>query len=288
MTTYTYTHPKIKYLCEDMQHTIRSQEFINSPLTTAVLADGVLLDFEKAVHILIAGETGSGKSVMVHNILASLMVRNNPNTADFLIIDPKIIEFEYYYRNNPCLLCPVVTEPEEAITALEKASAIMMDRYETLRSAGKRKWEGKKLYIVIDEIADLISAGGKRLEKVIEKIARLGRGAGVHLLVATQHPTAKVLSRQITSNLDTRICLRVIDGYASRLVLGTSGGENLHGAGNAILRMNGEFMQFRGAYMSDEQLDAFCHSWKLEEDKPEIQINFQTTADKFMKVLGMN
>ena len=107
-------------------------------------------------------------------------------------------------------------------------------------------------------------------------------------MVATQHPTAKVLSRQITSNLDTRICLRVIDGYASRLVLGTSGGENLHGAGNAILRMNGEFMQFRGAYMSDEQLDAFCHSWKLEEDKPEISINFQTTADKFMKALGMN
>lgn len=283
---YTYSTPNADLLSQSMKEAVYTEEFYHSPVTTAVLAKDVLLDFDKAVHVLIAGETGSGKSVMVHNILASLMIRNTPLTADFIIIDPKIIEFEYFYRDNPCLLCPVVTEPEEAVRALERASAIMMSRYDSLRSEGKRKWEGKKLYIVIDEIADLISAGGKRLEAVIEKIARLGRGAGVHLVVATQHPTAKVLSRQITSNLDTRICLRVIDGYASRLVLGVSGGERLHGAGNAILRMHGEFTHFHGCYISDDELDAFCHSWTLTEQKPDKVLSFSVSAEKLMRPIA--
>jgi len=267
--SYTYTAPNAKYLSESLRKAVLSDEFMQSPLTTAVISQDLSLDLEKAVHVLVAGCTGSGKSVCLHNIISSLLVRNTPATAQFLLIDPKIIEFEFFYRDNPCLFCPVVTDPEEAVNRLESACREMMRRYDAIRAEGKRMWTGKRLYIVIDEIADLVSTGGKRLERIIEKIARLGRGAGIHLIVATQHPTADVLSRQITANLDTRICLSVIDSSASRLILGKSGGEQLKGKGDAIVRINSEFIHTRCAYNSDEDLTRFAHSWKLEYQDPE-------------------
>lgn len=282
---YNYTTPDAHVFTGAMREAIFTDEFIDSPLSTAILGKGTYLDLREAVHVLIAGTTGSGKSVMLHNIITSLLIRNTPNTAEFLLIDPKIIEFEYFYKDSPLLFCPVVTDPEEALKQLQRASEEMMNRYEVLRSSGKRFWTGKKLYIVIDEIADLVSAGGKCLENIIEKIARLGRGAGVHLIVATQHPTGKVLSRQITTNLDTRICLKVKDGYASRLVLGTNGGERLRGKGHAILCLNGDFTYFQSAYISDEELEAFCRSWKVEEipeEKPIKIINLKTTISKIL------
>lgn len=251
---------------------INTDAFINTSHSTVALGDGVLMDIEKAPHVLIAGESNSGKSVMMHNIICSLLVKNSPNTMQMLLIDPKRVEFKFFYKNNPCLFCPVVTEPEEALQRLEEASNEMMRRYDVMEKEGKRFWTGKKLYIVIDEIADLVSTGGKRLEKVIEKIARLGRGAAVNLIVATQHPTAKVLSRQITTNLDTRICLRVNDASASRLILGESGGEKLKGRGDSIIRYYGETRRFQGAYIDDSRLEAYSHSWHVEEKKPQPQI----------------
>ena len=251
---------------------VNTDAFVGSNRSTVALGKDVLIDIEKAVHTLIAGECGSGKSVMMHNIICSLLLKNSPNTMELLLIDPKRVEFKFFYRNNPCLFCPVVTEPETALQRLEEAYNEMMRRYDVMEEEGKRFWTGKKLYIIIDEIADLVSTGGKRLEAVIEKIARLGRGAGVHLIVATQHPTAKVLSRQITTNLDTRICLRVNDSSASRLVLGASGGEKLKGRGDAIIRYYGETRRFQGAYIDDSRLEAFSHSWRLEERKAQSQI----------------
>lgn len=251
---------------------INTDAFVGSSRSTVALGDGVLMDIEKAPHVLIAGESNSGKSVMMHNIICSLLVKNSPNTMELLLIDPKRVEFKFFYKNNPCLFCPVVIDPEEALQRLEEASNEMMRRYDVMEKEGKRFWTGKKLYIVIDEIADLVSTGGKRLEKVIEKIARLGRGAAVNLIVATQHPTAKVLSRQITTNLDTRICLRVNDASASRLILGESGGEKLKGRGDSIIRYYGETRRFQGAYIDDSRLEAYSHSWRVEEKRPQPQI----------------
>ena len=260
-----YSTPRASLLPDALKNVVCTTTFYDSPLSTVALSSDVVLDIAKCPHILIAGTTGSGKSVMLHNIICSLLLRNTTSTAEFLLIDPKMVELEYFYKNNPCLFCPVVTDPSEALRQIERAADVMMRRYDSIKSEGKRFWTGSKLYIVIDEIADLISAGGKRLEKAIEKIARLGRGAGVHLIVATQHPTAKVLSRQITTNLDTRICLRVNDIYASRLVIGSAGGEKLRGKGDAILRHNGDLIRFQGAYIDDEQLEAYAHSWSVHE-----------------------
>ena len=147
-----------------------------------------------------------------------------------------------------------------------------MNRYDIMRNNGMRKWDGKKLYIIIDEIADLIDTCGKQIEKHIAKLARLGRGAGVHLIVATQHPTNQVLSRQITNNLETRICLQVNDKAASRLVISANGAEQLKGHGDALLRFCGKLTHFQGAYLDDEHLVAYSHSWKKEELSREVVI----------------
>jgi S-DNA-T family DNA segregation ATPase FtsK/SpoIIIE len=278
---YIYTTPDVKCLSESLRQEVNTYKFSGSPLSTAALGSGVYLDIASAPHVLVAGTTGSGKSVMLHNIICSLLVRNNPDTARFLLIDPKMVEFRYFYKNLPLLYCGVVSDPKEALMRLEEAEREMMRRYEVIEAEGKRFWTGSKLYIVIDEIADLVSDGGKRLERCLEKIARLGRGAGVHLIAATQHPTAQVLSRQITTNLDVRICLRVNDGSASRLVLGRTGGERLKGKGDAIIRMNGEYTRFQAAYIDDDSLEAYAHSWNVREIQDEITISFVPQLNTF-------
>lgn len=270
--TYIYESPDPKAITSNFKEAFLTPEFINANKSTVALGNGILLDISKAPHVLVAGTTGSGKSCLLHTIICSLLMKNDPNTMDLLLIDPKMVEFKYFYKNNPCLFCPVATDPTEALERLEQASNEMMRRYSVMEQEGKRFWDGKKLYIVIDEIADLISAGGKRLEKVIEKIARLGRGAGCHLICATQHPTNNVLTRQISTNLDVRICLRVNDGSASRLVLGRPGGQNLKGKGDAIIRQNGEYTRFQASYIDDESLERFAHSWKQEEIAPQFTV----------------
>lgn len=279
MAKYIYTKPKAEYLTGSFKSAVTDDSFLQANNSTVALGNGVLLDISKAPHILVAGETGSGKSVMLHNIICSLLLKNNPSTARLLLIDPKMVEFKFFYKDCPMLWDEVQTDPEKALSALNRAADEMMKRYEILSEQGKRFWEGQKLYIVIDEIADLIYTAGKKAEKVIAKIARLGRGAGVHLIVATQHPKADILTRQITANIDVRIALRVIDSSASRLVINASGAQDLKGKGDSLLRLNGDLYHFQGAYISDDELTAFAHSWTVREKNPErITIDMPVTV----------
>jgi S-DNA-T family DNA segregation ATPase FtsK/SpoIIIE len=270
MAKYIYTKPNPEYLTGSFKKAVSDERFLASDKSVVALGNGVLLDIAKAPHVLVAGTTGSGKSVMLHNIICSLLLKNNPNTARLLLIDPKMVEFKYFYKDSPMLWEDVKTDPYEALSALERASEEMMRRYDIMSEEGKRFWDGAKLYIVVDEVADLIDTAGKKVEKVIANIARLGRGAGVHLIIATQHPTAQVLSRQITANLDTRIALRVEDASASRLVIRSAGANELKGKGDALLRFNGDLYHFQGAYISDEELEAFAHSWSVKEREPMV------------------
>lgn len=263
MAKFTYTYPDMKYLNGSFKTAVSAAEFRESNNSTVALGDGVLLDIAKCPHLLIAGTTGSGKSVMMHNVICSLLLKNSPKTARLLLIDPKMVEFKFFYKDSPMLWDEVQTDPEKALSALNRASDEMMRRYEIMSEQGIRFWTGEKLYIVIDEIADLIYTAGKKVEKVVANIARLGRGAGVHLIIATQHPKADILTRQITANIDTRIALKVFDASASRLVLNAVGAQDLKGKGDALLRYDGELKHFQGAYISDEELTAFAHSWTL-------------------------
>lgn len=279
MAKYIYSKPKAEYLTGSFKSAVSDDSFLRSNNSTVALGNGVLLDIAKAPHILVAGETGSGKSVMLHNIICSLLLKNNPSTARLLLIDPKMVEFKFFYKDCPMLWDEVQTDPEKAVSALNRVADEMMKRYEILSEQGKRFWDGQKLYIVIDEIADLIYTAGKKAEKVIAKIARLGRGAGVHLIVATQHPKADILTRQITANIDVRIGLRVIDSSASRLVINATGAQDLKGKGDALLRLNGDLYHFQGAYISDDELTAFAHSWTVREKNPErITIDMPVTV----------
>lgn len=279
MAKYIYSKPKAEYLTGSFKSAVSDDSFLRSNNSTVALGNGVLLDISKAPHILVAGETGSGKSVMLHNIICSLLLKNNPSTARLLLIDPKMVEFKFFYKDCPMLWDEVQTDPEKALSALNRAANEMMKRYEILSEQGKRFWDGQKLYIVIDEIADLIYTAGKKAEKVISKIARLGRGAGVHLIIATQHPKADILTRQITANIDVRIALRVIDSSASRLVINASGAQDLKGKGDSLLRLNGDLYHFQGAYISDDELTAFAHSWTVREKNPErITIDMPVTV----------
>lgn len=279
MAKYIYSKPKAEYLTGSFKSAVMSDRFLQSNNSTVALGSGVMLDISKAPHVLVAGTTGSGKSVMLHNIICSLLLKNNPNDARLLLIDPKMVEFKYFYKDSPMLWEDVQTDPWEALSALNRAADEMMRRYDIMSDNGKRFWDGQKLYIVIDEVADLIDCTGKKVEKVIATIARLGRGAGVHLIIATQHPTAQVLSRQITANLDTRIALRVEDSSASRLVIRATGAQELNGKGDALLRLNGDLHHFQGAYISDDELTAFAHSWTVREKNPErITIDMPVTV----------
>lgn len=267
MAKYIYTKPNAEYLTGSFKQAISDNRFLQSNNSTVALGNGMFLDIAKAPHVLVAGTTGSGKSVMLHNIICSLLLKNNPNTARLLLIDPKMVEFKFFYKDSPMLWDEVQTDPEKALSALNRVSDEMMRRYETMSEQGIRFWTGERLYIVIDEIADLIYSAGKKVEKVIANIARLGRGAGIHLIVATQHPKADILTRQITANIDVRIALKVFDSSASRLVINALGAQDLKGKGDALLRVDGELKHFQGAYISDEELTTFAHSWDLKAVK---------------------
>lgn len=296
MAKFTYTYPDMKYLSGSFKTAVSATEFKESNNSTVALGDGVLLDIAKCPHLLIAGTTGSGKSVMMHNVICSLLLKNSPKTARLLLIDPKMVEFKFFYKDSPMLWDEVQTDPEKALSALNRASDEMMRRYEIMSEQGIRFWTGEKLYIVIDEIADLIYTAGKKVEKVVANIARLGRGAGVHLIIATQHPKADILTRQITANIDTRIALKVFDASASRLVLNAVGAQDLKGKGDALLRYDGELKHFQGAYISDEELTAFTHSWTLTPVKEKetvvtytadlSQVNQQKTTSFLHRLFG--
>jgi S-DNA-T family DNA segregation ATPase FtsK/SpoIIIE len=197
----------------------------------------------KAPHILVAGMTGGGKSVLVHHLLAQIITHNSPGEAALILIDPKRVEFGQYKR-VPHLPLPPAYEEDHIEYALGWAVAEMEARFSEMEQRGWRDvtameapWP--RLIVVVDELANLI-LGGKHLEKPIVKIASMGRAAGVHLILATQRPSADVITGLIRANVPTRACLPVITKVESRIVLDEAGGEGLVNPGDMLLRLPGQ------------------------------------------------
>lgn len=266
MKKATYTGPSRLTLTGTQGHAMKSDRYWNAGKTVAALGDGVLLDMAKAPHVLIAGTTGSGKSCMMHAIICSLLAKNTPSSARFLLIDPKRVEF-FDYKNHPMLWCPVVTDTDEALTALNKAVKEMEDRFAYMEENGQRIWQGAKLYIFIDEVADLMLTTGKKAEHLITRLAQKGRAAGIHMVLATQQPTVKVLPSVIKANCPTRIALKVRTTSDSRVILDHKGAETLRGCGDAILSdVYGNETRFQGGYLSDEELRTFTHDYTMKSN----------------------
>ncbi|TWL60926.1 DNA translocase SftA [Bacillus licheniformis] len=265
-------HSKMVYLRE----MIRSSEFRTnpSPLTAALGLDisgkPVVADLKKMPHGLIAGATGSGKSVCINTILVSLLFKASPRDVKLLLIDPKMVELAPY-NNIPHLVSPVITDEKAATAALKWVVEEMERRYELFAHSGVREIErfnekvreqnmGEKLpylVVVIDELADLMMVAPNEVEESICRIAQKARACGIHLLIATQRPSVDVITGLIKANIPTRIAFSVSSAVDSRTIIDMAGAEKLLGKGDMLFLENGSGkpVRLQGNFVSDREID---------------------------------
>ena len=225
----------------------------------------------KLPHMLIAGTTGSGKSVCMNSIIISLLYKASPEDVKLIMVDPKMVELGIY-NGIPHLLIPVVTDPKKAAGSLQWAVTEMMRRYKAMSDAGVRdlesynsiveaEQEGTKLpqvVVIIDELADLMLVAAKEVEESICRIAQMGRAAGIHLIIATQRPSADVITGLMKANIPSRIAFAVASAMESRIILDTQGAEKLVGKGDMLYAPigNGKPLRVQGCFVSDPEVEA--------------------------------
>jgi S-DNA-T family DNA segregation ATPase FtsK/SpoIIIE len=220
-------------------------------------------------HLLIAGQTGSGKSVMINTLLTSLLYRNSPSDLKLILVDPKQVEMALYH-DIPHLLSPVITEPEKCISALKWAVAEMERRLKAFAEVSKRniaeynsvkKEEGMPyIVIVIDELADLMMMAARDVESLVVRLAQKARAAGIHLVIATQRPSVDVITGLIKANVPARIAFTVVSQVDSRTIIDQVGAEKLLGSGDLLFSIP-EFTKPRrvqGALISDHETTKVC------------------------------
>lgn len=238
-----------------------------------------IADIAKMPHMLIAGSTGSGKSVCINTLLLSLLYQNSPQDVKIILVDPKRVELSLY-NGIPHLLTPVIVEPDKTVSALKWAVAEMERRYRVLQSAGKRnvnEYNDTKggeampfIVIVIDELADLMAVSANEVEALICRIAQMARAVGMHLVVATQRPSVDVITGLIKANIPTRIAFSVASNTDSRTILDQGGAEKLLGMGD-MLFMSAELSKPRriqGAYVSESEVKQITEFIK-QQGEPE-------------------
>ena len=268
-----------------VKNTVSMRELIDTPefyeqrsLLSAgigkdIAGNCVYCDIAKMPHLLVAGTTGSGKSVCMNSIITSILYRAKPDEVKFLMIDPKQVEFSKY-ANIPHLLVPVVTDPRKAAGALGWAVSEMLQRYQKLSQVGVRDIEGynkyvqkhedmesmPKICIFIDEFADLMMAAPKEVEDSVCRLAQMARAVGMHLVIATQRPSVDVITGLIKANISSRIALTVSSQIDSRTILDAAGAENLLGHGDMLYNPIGASKPLRvqGCFISDEEVEALC------------------------------
>ena len=245
------------------------------------------VQIEKTPHLLVAGTTGSGKSVCINTIIMSILMRTNPDEVKLILVDPKRVELSIY-ANMPHLLCPVITDAKKASVALKKVCEEMDLRYGILEKTGKKNievynsWQvsrgGKPLpYIVciVDELADLMQVAMNDVEDSIRRITQLARAAGIHLIVATQRPSVDVITGVIKANIPSRCAFTVSSNADSRTILDEIGAENLLGMGDMLLKLTGSTncQRVQGCYVTDEEIERVVEYVKSQRE-PEYDVNF--------------
>ncbi len=240
-------------------------------LGTDIAGEAQIIDLAKTPHLLIAGSTGSGKSVCVNSLITSILYGCSPSEVRLLLIDPKIVELKLY-NDIPHLLTPVITHPPKAIQALQWSVQEMERRYSLLDTAGvrdiktyndRKTTDGKLdekinyIVIVIDEFADLMVSAGKELEAIIARLAAMSRAVGIHLVLATQRPSIDVITGLIKANFPSRIAFSVASRTDSRIILDESGAEKLLGKGDMLFSSGWSPapMRLQGAYLSEEEVE---------------------------------
>ena len=275
-----------------LREVIDSQEFAKAKSKSSfsvgkdIGGNCIVGNIAKLPHMLIAGTTGSGKSVCMNSIIISLLYKASPDDVKLIMVDPKMVELGIY-NGIPHLLIPVVTDPKKAAGSLQWAVTEMMRRYKAMSDAGVRDLEsynsimelhedGKKLpqvVVIIDELADLMLVAAKEVEESICRIAQMGRAAGIHLVIATQRPSADVITGLMKANIPSRIAFAVASAMESRIILDTQGAEKLVGKGDMLYAPIGcgKPKRVQGCFVSDPEVEAVTNY---------VKNNFSTTYDQ--------
>ncbi len=291
-----------------MRELLESDEFSNSPskltfvLGKDIAGKAIVADLSKMPHMLIAGATGSGKSVCMNTLIGSILFKATPSEVKLLMIDPKMVELATY-NGIPHLISPVVTDPKKAASSLRWAVREMEKRYELFAKAGVRDMERfnrivesgefpheagplPSIVVVIDELADLMMVAPADVEDAICRLAQMARAAGMHLVIATQRPSVDVITGLIKANVPSRIAFAVSSQIDSRTILDMAGAEKLLGKGDMLFFPVGAAKPLRvqGAFMSDKEVEALV-SFLREQGQPEfiegvVQAESQNTVEQ--------
>lgn len=259
------------YLKEILESEIfqKSSSALTIALGKDIVGNAFVTDLKKLPHLLIAGTTGSGKSVGINAMLLSLLYRNSPDTLRFLMIDPKMLEFSIY-NDIPHLLTPVITKPKQAIIALANMVSEMERRYQIMSHSKTKNIENYNekaksigveplpyIVIIIDELADLMMTSGKDVEFYIARLAQMARASGIHIVVATQRPSVDVVTGLIKANLPSRISFKVGQKIDSKVIIDASGADSLLGNGDMLFTPPGTsgLIRLHAPYTSEEEID---------------------------------
>lgn len=287
---------------------LESKDFTDAPskISFAVGKDlsgkVIVSDIAKMPHMLIAGATGSGKSVCINTLIMSILYKADPNEVKLILIDPKVVELSVY-NGIPHLLIPVVTDPKKASAALSWAVAEMNDRYQKFADYGVRDLKGYneriktevdddgnpirpmfQLVVIVDELADMMMVAGKEVEESICRLAQLARAAGIHLILATQRPSVDVITGLIKANMPSRIAFSVSSGVDSRTILDMNGAEKLLGKGDMLFYPQGltKPARVQGAFVSDKEVSDVVSFLKNQQlgniDEEEINSKINSMA----------
>ena len=266
-----------------LKEIISSKEFNNKdikiPITLGKSISGfpIVGDLVSMPHLLIAGTTGSGKSVCINTLILSILYRHKPDDCKLIMIDPKMLELSIY-QGIPHLLTPVITEPKKATTALKWVVKEMEKRYREMTEIGVRNISGfnekassesrKKMpyiVVIVDEMADLMMIAGKEIENYIQRLAQMARAAGIHIVMATQRPSVDVITGTIKANFPTRISFQVTSKIDSRTILGEQGAELLLGNGDMLFMSSASrIIRIHGPYVSEKEIEKVSTFLRLQ------------------------
>ena len=256
----------------------------------------IIGDLTSMPHLLIAGTTGSGKSVCINTIIVSLLYKLSPDLCKFILIDPKMLELSTY-EGIPHLLTPVITDAKKATSALSWTVKEMNSRYKLMSKVGVRNIDGYNakhklkmpyIVVVVDEMSDLMLVAGKEIENYIQKLSQMARAAGIHIIMATQRPSVDVITGTIKANFPTRISFQVSSKIDSRTILGEQGAEQLLGKGDMLFMSSAnKIIRIHGPYVSEQEIEKITNSLRAQGEPDYMEeITSQATTESSLTPSG--
>ena len=295
------TYRENVYLSEIISSPNFKNKDVKLPIALGKSISGIPItgDLSSMPHLLIAGTTGSGKSVCINTIILSLLYKHSPDKCKFILIDPKMLELSTY-EGIPHLLCPVITEAKKAASVLGWVVKEMESRYKLMTREGVKNIDGYNtkhshsmpyIIVIVDEMSDLMLVAGKEIENYIQKLSQMARAAGIHIIMATQRPSVDVITGTIKANFPTRISFQVTSKIDSRTILGEQGAEQLLGKGDMLYMSSANrIIRIHAPYVSESEIDKinnFIRS-QAEPDYVDEILNFADERDSGMSASSDN